>query len=206
MTTDSQRKSTPFRKGLALVAPVGVVLVMVFIFSGFYARRECDETIRAEIAPPPRYSTRFVLRPAKHMADAGDLGFKPGWLVTYATRSKTYGTAFFVGLSGKILARGTPTIVASVQSQARAGIQRFAQAFSKIDSVVTLGSKYSAALPLLGAPVFTSTNESGLLTAYFSYQPRDMERTSVALLTNGFSLTVSNDIIIQKDYAFTSNR
>jgi hypothetical protein len=99
------------RKIFGKIAPAVAVVLMVVGFSAFHARRACDEIVRSEIAPPPRYGTRFVLHPSQYMGGADELGFKPGWVVTYAPRSRQYGTAFFVSFFGKMLARGVHTFV-----------------------------------------------------------------------------------------------
>jgi hypothetical protein len=139
------------------------------------------------------------------MAGADELGFTPGWVVTYAPPSKTYGTAFFVDFLGKMLARGTPAIVTSEQVHAQAGLKRFEQAFAQADSAVAVGSRYSHALGILGTPIFSSTNSEGLIEAVFSYHPREMLLTRINWITNGFTLVVSNDVVIRKGYSYASN-
>lgn len=126
--------------------------------------------------------------------------------MTYAPRSKEYGTAFFVNFMGKLRARGTPNVVNISQAQARAGIARFEHTFSKMDSAIAVGSSYSDALDVLGTPITAMTNSDGSVQAFFTYHPSEMERTAVEWLTNGFTLVVSNGIIIHKGYSYTSNQ
>ena len=138
--------------------------------------------------------------------DGAETGFKPGWVVTYAPRSRNYGTAFFVSLFGKVQARGTPFIVTTQRIEANEGIEKFRKAFAQVDSAVEVGSAYSRAVAILGQPITTFTNDNGLIQVHFSYTPKAMGHVAVDWLTNGFTLLVSNDIIVRKGYSYTSSR
>jgi hypothetical protein len=189
---------------LAKAAPPMAVLLIIVGFSAFHARRACDEIVRFEIAPPPRHSTRFALYPNHYMDGANELGFRPGWVVTYAPRSKEYGTAFFVSFLGKMLARGTPAIVARQHNQDKMTLEKFHDAFTQLDSAVQVGSPFSNVVSVLGSPHVALTNSDGSLSVFYTYMPRSLP--PVDWLTNGFSLIVSNGIVVRKDYSYSSLR
>ena len=96
-------------------------------------------------------------------------------------------------------------VVTSEQVHAQAGLKRFEQAFAQADSAVAVGSRYSHALGILGTPIFSSTNSEGLIEAVFGYNPREMLLTRINWITNGFTLVVSNDVVIRKGYSYASN-
>jgi hypothetical protein len=194
----------PLRKIIAKIAPAVAVLLMVVGFSAFHARRACDEIVRSEIAPPPRYSTRFVLHPSRYMGGADELGFKPGWVVTYAPRSREYGTAIFVSFFGKMLARGTPTIVGHQHKQDEMTLEKFRDGFAQLDAAVQEGGMFSTVEAALGSPHASFTNDDGSLSVFYTYMTRSL--TPVDWLTNGFSLIVSNGIVVRKGYSYTSSR
>ena len=196
----------PLLKMLGKAWPLAVVAVALVVFSAFHAQRSCDSVLAGEVSPPPHFSTRFVLHPAHHMDGARDLGLAPGWVVTYAPRGQTYGTAFFVGLFGKMLARGEPAIVSKHREQAQASLGKFRAEFARVDSAVTLGSTFSNALALLGEPIATFTNSDGSMEAHFSYLPAAIGQVSIDWLTNGFTLLVSNNVVVRKGYSYTSSR
>jgi len=149
---ESARKT--LKKALMLL---GVVLVIVS-FSAFHAYRISDEYIRDSV-PPPFYGITFVLHPNRYIDGARELGFKPGWVVTYAPRSKDYGTAFFVSLLGSMLASGTPAIVTKERQQARGDIEKFRQAFARVDAAIQIGMTFSNAAAILRIPPAILTND-----------------------------------------------
>ena len=188
-----------------VILPMVVVLLLV-AFSAFHARSTSYGIIRGEFDPPPCYSTRFVLYPNRHIEGVPELGFKPGWVVTYAPRSKTYGTAFYVTFLGKMLARGTPSLVAEQHQQAQENINKFQTVFAQLDASVPVGSTFSNAVAVLGAPITIITNDDGSLVAFFDYRPRAEGLIKIDWLTNGFTLLLSNNIVIHKGYSYTSSR
>jgi hypothetical protein len=192
------------RKIFGKIAPAVAVLLMVVGFSAFHARRACDEIVRSEIDPPPRYSTRFVLHPSRHMDGADELGFKPGWVVTYAPPSRHYGTAFFVSFFGKMLARGIPSFVTQQHKQHEMTLEKFRDGFAQIDAAIQVGGMFSTVESVLGSPHDSFTNDDGSLSVFYIYMLRPM--TPVNWLTNGFSLIVSNGIVVRKDYSYVSRR
>lgn len=198
--------SNRLRKPLITVALCVALVLLCVAFSAFHARRICDATVGAEIAPPPRYSTRFALYPSRHMEGADDVGLMPGWIVTYAPRTKSYGSAFCVSFFGKMLARGTPLMVTKQKLQAKQGVENFQRAFAEVDAVVQVGTTFSNAVALLGEPIATFTNGDRFVEAHFNYMPRDLGQIRIDWLTNGFTLLVSNGIILRKTYSYTSSR
>jgi hypothetical protein len=174
-------------------------------FSAFHAYRVSDDTIRNTIAPPPFYSIRFVLYPNHRIEGVQDLGFKPGWIVTYAPRGPTYGTAFFVPVYGRMAVSGMPCIVAKQHQQAKDNIETFRQAFARLDSTVQAGTVFSNVVSILGRPITTMTNTDGTLEVFYDYMPSSLDYAKVDWLTNGFTLLVSNGIVIMKGYSFTSH-
>jgi len=193
------------RKFLAKTGPVFVLLLFGAIgFSFFAARRACDEIMKSELAPPPRYSTQFVLHPERYLEQGvAGFGLKPGWVVTYAPRGLGYGTAFFVTPFGKVLTRGTPQIVARQHIQDNVALDKFKAGFAQVDAAVQVGNSFSNVIKVLGTNYFASTNNDGSFFAIFNYEPRVVG--PVEWLTNGFSLKVSKSgIVTQKDYGYTS--
>ena len=183
---------------------LGIILALV-AFSAFHAYRVSDDTIRNTIAPPPFYSIGFVLYPNRQIEGVRELGFKPGWVVIYAPRFKTYGTAFFVPLYGRMAASGTPNLVTGQHQQVQDDIEKFRQAFARLDSAVQTGMVFSNAVSILGRPSNTITNSDGTVVAFFDYMPRALEYAKVDWLTNGFELLLSNNIVVWKGYSFTSH-
>ena len=85
-------------------------------------------------------------------------------------------------------------------------LDRFKAAFAQADSAVPVGSTFSNAVAILGPPITSFTNDSGFVDAVFSYMPAALGQISIEWLTNGFTLLVSNNVIIRKDYSYTSSR
>jgi hypothetical protein len=194
------------RKTLNTAAPVLVAISLIVVFSGYHARRICGEIMGEIAAPPPCDSMRFVFYPSRHIDGAPDLGFRPGWVLTYAPPTKTYGTAFYVTFLGKMRARGTPTMVAALRKQAETALEEFKRDFAKLDAAVQVGIQFTNALAVLGEPMFTRTNKDGTVSADLSYEPRERGRIPIKWLTNGITLMVSNGIVVQKRYSYTSSQ
>jgi hypothetical protein len=193
------------RKVLEKIAPTAAVVLMIVGFSAYHARRNCDGNIGEEFDPPPRYNTQFVLYPGHHIEGKTDLGFKPGWVVTYATPTLTYGTAFYVSIFGKVLARGTPCIITQQHMKAQEGIEKFQRRFAQLDAAVQVGTTVNNALEVLGEPMLITTNADGSTTTHFQYSPRELGRISINWLTNGFILVASNGIVVRKSYSYMSS-
>ena len=132
-------------------------------------------------------------------------GFRPGWIVTYAPESKAYGTAFFVSFMGKPLARGTPSIVQAQKEEALKDIEEFCRDFARKDAAAKVGNNFPNAELTLGRPILVETNNDGTCDAYYSY-PLPSVYVPIDWLTNGFSLRVSNNVIVRKEYSYTRRR
>lgn len=182
---------------------VGIVLVLV-CFSAFHAYKTSNEYIRDSI-PPPLYSMRLVLHPNRYIDGIPELGFRPGWVLTYAPRSKNYGTGVCVSLFGSMLASGTPTIVTQERQQAKSDLEKFVRAFAQVDAAIHVGMTFSNADAILRVPAAMLTNSDGTIAAYYTFMPRALEHISVDWLTNGITLHVSNGIVIGKTYGYTSS-
>jgi hypothetical protein len=195
------------RKALYTVALVLALAGIAFGFSAYYARKLCDETMRGEVAPPPRFSTSFVLYPDHYMDLADEPGFQPGWVVTYAPINREYGKAFYITFFGRMLARGTPKIVTQQHAQDDIIIERFRREFAKLDARVHVGDTLSNVVSVLGDRLVPFTNSDGSIFADFQYgfpALRSLDR--VGCLTNGIVLNVSNGIVVWKNYSFISGR
>jgi len=190
----------PWRKALSKMVVFIVVVLMVGGFSAFNARKFCDEIMRAESLPPPCYSTRFVLNPEHDMDGADKIGSSPGWVITYASQTREYGVAFYVTLFGKIRARGTPNIVTCQHERDRINMDKFCAAFVQADTVVTVGSTFSNVVSVLGNKFVAFTNSDGSFSAVFDYLP--LPKPPSKLITNGFSLLISNGIVVRKGYSY----
>lgn len=183
---------------------VGSVLALVAL-SAFRAYKTSCDYVRDSI-PPPFYSTRFVLHPNHYVDGAPELGFRPGWLVTYAPRSKNYGTAISVSLLGSVLGAGTPTIVSKERQKAINDLGKFQQAFAQVDAAIHAGMTFSNAAAILRVPPIILTNSDDTIDAYYPFMPRAIRHISVDWLTNGITLHVSNGIVTRKTYSYTSSR
>jgi len=105
-----------------------------------------------------------------------------------------------------MLARGTPSLVAEQHQQAQENINKFQTVFAQLDASVPVGSTFSNAVAVLGAPITIITNDDGSLVAFFDYRPRAEGLIKIDWLTNGFTLLLSNNIVIHKGYSYTSSR
>jgi hypothetical protein len=191
-----RRPVSVFRK----IALPAAGLCVIVGFSAFHARRICDEAIGAEGLPPPRYNTRFAIYPDHLMEAAAKVGFNPGWVITYAAPSREYGTAYYVDFFGRMRSKGTPNIVIRRHEQDDADMEKFRAWFAHLDAAVTVGNTFSNVVSVLGDQYVAFTNSDGSFSAYFQWMPRSMPPRRMA--TNGFSLKVSNDIVVWKDYSF----
>lgn len=180
-----------------------ILAVIVLAAAGFSARsakKACDENLRAEPLPPPYYGIRFVLNPARQINGMENSGFSPGWVVTYAPETREYGTSFYVTLSGEIRGRGTPEMVSRRRGQDEANLRRFRQAFAQVDAAANVGETFSNVVAVLGQEGSILTNRDGSLeVTYDSVPPPGKHLDDV---TNGFTLTISNGIVIKKAYSF----
>jgi hypothetical protein len=192
------------RKVIVKAALPTAVFVILVTFSAFHAWRISADALRDEVAPPPYYSLRFALYPKYHIEEAHGFGFKPGWVITYVPRNKFWGTAFYVTCFGKMVIRGTPTIVTMQLRHEQNVIEKFRQSFARIDAKVQTGMTFSNTVAILGSQFAAITNNNGSFSAYFVYMPRTTYPPK--WLTNGFSLLVSNNIVVRKDYSYTSSR
>jgi hypothetical protein len=197
--------TNPLRKLLTVVLISLAALVILVSFSVFRAYRISQSHIRNTL-PPPLYSIQFALHPNCYIDGDREFGFKPGWIVTYAPRSKNYGTGVLVSLFGSILGSGTPTIVTKVHENAEDDIGKFKQAFAQVDAAIEVGMTFSNAAGILRVPPALMTNDDGTLVAFYTFRPRAMEHTAVDWLTNGITLHISNGIVIHKTYSYTSSR
>ncbi len=180
---------------------LGFLLILI-AYSGYRAYRISDEDIKDK-APPPFFSIRFALHPNRHVEDAPELGFKPGWVVIFAPRFKTYGTAYFISPLGKMLAKGTPRIVTvqnqETQQQTQEYLEKFKRAFALLDSTIHVGMTFSNAARILRIEPFTRTNDDGTIDAYYTFLTDPRRIRKYDSLTNGITLHISNSIVIGKD-------
>src|ERR1035437_682004 len=95
----------PLRKLLTVVLISLAALVILVSFSAFRAYRISQSHIQNTL-PPPLYGIQFALHPNCYIDGDRELGFKPGWVVTYAPRSKNYGTGFLSLSSAQYWDRG----------------------------------------------------------------------------------------------------
>ena len=183
--------------------PIAVVLILV-AFSAFHAWKISADAIEAKGAPPPFYSMRFVFHPAYYIENTHDLGFEPGWVITYTPRSKFYGTTYYVTVFVKMVTSGTPAIVTMQRQHEQEAVEKFRKIFAQLDAAVPVGITFPNAVAVLGKDFIAMTNDSGSFSAYFTYEPRSTY--PVDWLTNGFTLLVSNNIVVRKGYSYTSSR
>lgn len=187
------------RKAISKVALPLAVIAGIVCFSAFNARKVCDELIQAQILYPPRYSTRFVLNPNHYMDGADQIGFNPGWVVTYAPQTREYGTAFYVTFFGKVRARGTPDIVTAKHKLDDVEEKKFIRYFADADAAVKVGSKFPNVVSVLGHQYMADTNADGSFDVLYIFMPR--AKSPNTLLTNGFHLKVSNGVVVWKGYS-----
>jgi hypothetical protein len=186
------------------ILTIVAAFVVMFASSAFRAYHISYDYIR-NTAPPPLYSIRFTLHPNNYIDGISEQGFKPGWVVIYAPNTKTYGTGFSVSLFGTVRGSGTPKVVTERLQQGWDEIEKFNYAFAKVDAAVKIGMHFSDAVAVSGQPVAIFTNSDGTLQAFFDYSPRSVGYAKVPWLTNGFTLEVSNGIIVRKGYSYMGN-
>lgn len=194
----------PTRKTLKIALMLVAGVIVLVSFSAFHAYKVSDGYIRDGV-PPPFYGITFVLHPNRYIDGASELGFKPGWVVTYAPHSKNYGTAFFVSLFGSMLASGTPAIVANQNQQWQKDIKKFQRAFAQVDAAIQVGMTLSNVVANLKIQPVILTNVDGTVDAFYHFTPRALEHIKVDWLTNSFRLEISNGVVIKKFYGFTSS-
>lgn len=193
----------PWSVILKIALPLAAISSIVG-FSALCAQKVCDEAMKAEGLPAPRYSTRFVFYPDNCMVGDVKIGINASWVVTYAAQNREYGTAFCVTLLGRIRARGTPSIVARKHEEEDLEMEQFHKRFAQLDAAVVVGSTFSNVVSLLGSNYIAFTNADGSFSAYYQWMPRIMRPGK--FISNGFSLNVTNGIVGWKGYSTTVRR
>ena len=138
------------------------------------------------------------------MDGATGLGTRPGWVVSYAPSTRQYGSAFFVSFFGKMLARGTPALVHEQHERDQHTLEVFTDSFARLDAAIQEGIPFSNVVAILGDQYVALTNENGSFSAYYDYTPRSM--APVEWITNGFSLVISNGVVIHKAHSYMSSQ
>lgn len=92
------------------------------------------------------------------------------------------------------------------QQHAQENLDKFRQIFAQLDAAVQVGMSYSNACAILQVQPGIRKRDDGTFDADFDYQPRSLDYATYNWLTNAFVLRVSNDIVIRKDYGYTSKR
>jgi len=92
------------------------------------------------------------------------------------------------------------------QQHAQENLDKFRQVFAQLDAAVQVGMTFSNAAAILKVQPGIMKRDDGTFDAHFTYMPRSLDYAKVNWLTNGFALRVSNEIVIRKDYSYTSLR
>jgi len=92
------------------------------------------------------------------------------------------------------------------QQHAQENLEQFKQVFAQLDAAIQNGMTFSNASAILKVPPVIMKHDDGTFDAYFTYMPRALDYARYDWLTNGFTLRVSNDIVIRKDYSYSSKR
>jgi hypothetical protein len=92
------------------------------------------------------------------------------------------------------------------QQHAQENLEQFKQAFAHLDMAVQAGMTFSNASAILKVPPVIMKHDDGTFEADFVYMPRSLDYATYNWLTNGFTLHVSNDIVIHKGYSYSSKR
>ncbi len=92
------------------------------------------------------------------------------------------------------------------QQHAQENLEQFKQAFAQLDTAVQTGMTFSNASAILKVPPVIMKHDDGTFDADFVYMPRALDYARYDWLTNGFTLHVSNDIVIHKGYSYSSKR
>jgi hypothetical protein len=92
------------------------------------------------------------------------------------------------------------------QQHAQENLEQFKQTFAQLDAAVQPGMTFSNASAILKVPPLIMKHDDGTFDADFVYMPRSLDYATYSWLTNGFTLRVSNDIVIRKDYSYSSKR
>lgn len=133
------------------------------------------------------------------MDGADQIGFNPGWVVTYVPQTREYGTAFYVTFFGKVRARGTPDIVTAKHKLDDVVEKKFIRDFADADAAVKVGSKFPNVVSVLGDQYMADTNADGSFDVYYVFMP--CAKSPNTWLTNGFHLKISNGVVVWKDYS-----
>lgn len=92
------------------------------------------------------------------------------------------------------------------QQHASENLEQFKQTFAQLDAAIEAGMTFSNASAILEIPPVIMNHGDGTFDAYFSYMPRSLDYARYDWLTNGFALHVSNDIVVRKDYSYSSKK
>ena len=92
------------------------------------------------------------------------------------------------------------------QQHAQENLDKFRRIFAQLDSAVQVGMAYSNAAAILKVQPGIMKRDDGTFDAHFTYMPLSLDYATYNWLTNGFALRVSNDIVISKDYSYSSKR
>ncbi len=90
------------------------------------------------------------------------------------------------------------------QQQAQESIAQFRRTFAEKDATVKVGTTLSNAIVVFGKPI-AFTNDDRSVEAHFAFMPYGLSYVKYGTLTNGFTLLVSNGIIVRKAYSFTTD-
>jgi len=92
------------------------------------------------------------------------------------------------------------------QQHAQENLEQFRQMFAQLDEAVQVGITFSNASAILKVPPVIMKHDDATFSADFAYLPRSLDYARYDWLTNGFTLHVSNDIVIHKGYSYSSKR
>ena len=92
------------------------------------------------------------------------------------------------------------------QQHAQENLEQFKQEFAQLDAAIQTGMTFSNASAILKLPPAIRKHDDGTFDAYFNYMPNALDYAKYDWLTNGFTLRVSNDIVVHKSYSYSSKR
>jgi hypothetical protein len=183
---------------------VSLFVVVVFVLMCLSCRKAqvvCDDLMAQQRDEYSRYSTRFTFFPSHHMLPSEPLANWPCWVVSYLDQSGWRQIAFKVDMTGNIVTSGkgiTASKVAEREKRLRPQRERFQELLAKADAIIQPGVSYSKLVETLGDPDLASTNNGRVFIYYDFPEFLEVWLDNPNLTTIGFSVCMSNDIVVSK--------
>jgi hypothetical protein len=161
--------------------------------SRFKARRACDHLVAGQADQMQYYNTLFTFHPQRYLWSREHLGFKPGWIVSYADYSGFRSLGFHVSLVGNILASGASLAVPAVAKR-HSENEKFLQGMAQVEAFIQPGASLSDVVAALGAPLSETRFSNDIVRLDYIFGMSFPDRGHFA--TNGFVVIFSNNVVV----------